>query len=198
VFNEIPLTGGGAVRVVASVDQNAHTITAEVPNASDITNIRPTLTWIGKSIAGPSGGDKTANPFMDTARDFSTAQTYTVKDQNGAGQAYVVTVIRKSSVTASFTGEAESGVIASNTFDQNTGVVTVTVNNDSITGISPPYEWYVDGVKQVVLDTGAATFALKVGDGTFLPGRHEIVVSGRKDGLHYTGRVYFTVSGGTR
>jgi hypothetical protein len=190
VFNEIPLTGGGSVRVVASIDQAAHTITAEVPYAAEITNIRPALTWIGRTIAGPSGGDKTANPFMDTGRNFSAAQTYIVKDQNGVGQSYTVTVIRKSSVAVSFTGEAESEVIAANTFDQNTGVVTVTVN---AANVSPPYEWYVDGVKQTVSTTDTV-FTLRVGDGTFLPGRHEIMVSGKKDGLHYTGRVYFAVS----
>jgi hypothetical protein len=60
-----------------------------------------------------------------------------------------------------------------------------------------PYEWYVDGLKQPVPNT-QNIFALNVGDGTFTPGRHEIMVSGKKGGLHYTGKVYFTVSGGTK
>jgi hypothetical protein len=193
VFEEVPLSGGGSIRVVASINQAAHTIMAEVPSTAGISSLAPTLTWIGRTIAGPSGGDKTANPFTDTARDFNAAQTYTVKDQNNTGQAYAVTVIRKSSVGIQFEGEKDK-LVASSTFNQNTGLITVTVGNDPNTGISPPYEWYVDGVKQTVANT-EFTFTLNVGDGTFLPGRHEIMVSGKQGGLHYTGRVYFMVSG---
>jgi hypothetical protein len=103
-------------------------------------------------------------------------------------------VIRKSSINVDFTGEAEDEIISANTFDQSTGVITVTV--DAAKAASP-YEWYVDGVKQNVPNT-QSIFTLNVGDGTFIPGRHEIMVSGRKDGLHYTAKVYFMVSGGTR
>jgi hypothetical protein len=196
VFEDVQLTGGGAVRVVASINQTSYTITAEVPSTADISRLKPTLTWIGKSIAGPGGGDKTANPFTDTKQDFGSPQTYTVKDQNGAGQAYSVSVIKKSPVTVSFEEEKDL-VFAKSEFDQNTGVITVTINSDSNTGVSPPYEWYIDGVKQPVPNT-QAIFTLSVGDGTFIPGRHEIMVSGKKGGLHYTGKAYFTVSGGTK
>jgi hypothetical protein len=194
VFEEVPLTGGGTVRAVASIDQAALTITAEVPSAAVITALRPTFTYIGRSIAGPSGGDKTANPFTDTPRNFSGDQIYTVKDQSGAGQSYTVTVIRKSVVGVNFTGEADSAIIANNTFNQSTGVITVTVDTAAV---ALPYEWYLDGVKQPVPNT-QTVFTLGVGDGTFIPGRHEITVSARKGGLHYTGKVYFTVSGGTK
>jgi hypothetical protein len=51
----------------------------------------------------------------------------------------------------------------------------------------------VDGVKQAVSNT-TAIFTLNVGNGSFIPGRHEIMVSGMKNGLHYTGKVYFVVS----
>jgi hypothetical protein len=193
MFNEVPLTGGGTIRVTAAVDQESHTITATVPHTA--TNLlQPVITYIGRSIAGPDGGDKTANPFTDTARDFSAGQTYTVKDQNGAEQAYTVTVIRQSSVVVDFTGEEDSTIIADNVFDQTTGVITITVNTANV---DPPYEWYVDGVKQPVPGSQAA-FTLSVGDGTYIPGKHEILVSGKKDGLHYTGKAYFTVSGGTK
>jgi hypothetical protein len=193
VFNEVPVTGG-YLRVVASINQADHAVTAEVPFAADISALKPTITYIGRSIAGPGEGDKTANPFTDTARNFSSPQTYTVKDQSGAGQRYTVTVIQKSSVTVNFTGEVDSTVIAANVFDQNTGVITVTVNPANI---ATPYEWYVDGVKQPVPNT-QNTFSLNVGDGTFTPGRQEIMVSGKKSGLHYTGKVFFTVSGGIK
>jgi hypothetical protein len=193
VFNEVPITGG-VVRVVASIDQTSHSISAEVPFTAGISALKPTLTWIGKSIAGPGGGGKTANPFTGTAQDFANLVTYTVTDQSGGTQAYTVRVIRKSSVAVEFTGELDSAIIASNIFDQTTGVITITVDTATV---SPPYEWYVDGVIQAVSATDT-TFTLSVGDGTWLPGKHELLVSGIKDGLHYTGKAYFTVSGGTK
>jgi hypothetical protein len=195
VFNEVPLAGGGTVRVPAAVDQDGHAITATVPYAANITGLKPTITYIGKFIAAPGGVDKTDNPFIDdTARDFSSSQTYTVKDQNGAGQPYTVTVTKQIPITVSFTGEKENEVIASSAFDQEQGTVTVTANNTASVG--PPYEWYVDGVKQAVSE---ATFTLNVGSGNFTPGRHEILLSGKAlDGLHYTGKVSFTVAGGSQ
>jgi hypothetical protein len=194
VFNEVPLAGGKKLRVPAAVDQINHTITATVPYTADISSLRPTITYLGRSIAGPTGGDKTANPFTDdTSRNFSSSQTYTVKDRGGNGQAYTVTVIKQTAVDVTFTGEADRTVIAGNTYDQRTGIITITVNN-SAAGIGPPYEWYIDGVKQAV-STTETVFTLNVGNGSFVPGRHEITLSGRRGGLHYTGHVYFTVSG---
>jgi hypothetical protein len=194
MFNEIPLAGGGTRRVVAGIDQTNHTITATVPYAADISGLKPIITYIGRSIAGPGGGDKTTNPFTDAARNFGAPQTYTVKDQGGGAQTYTVTVIRQSSISVHFEGETDRAIIASNSFDQNTGVITVTVDTGQAAG---PYEWYVDGVMQA-LSPAETTFTLNVGTGNFTPGRHEILLSGIKDGLHYTGRVYFTAAGGTK
>jgi hypothetical protein len=87
IFEEVPLESGGVVRVVASIDQTTHTIAVEVPFTAIISDLKPTLTYIGRSIAGPSGGDKTANPFTDAPRNFSGSQTYAVKDQSGVEQA---------------------------------------------------------------------------------------------------------------
>jgi hypothetical protein len=193
IFEEVPVAGG-SLRVVASINQDDHTITAEVPFSANTGSLKPTLTYIGKSVAGPSGGGKTANPFTDTPRDFTAGQTYTVTDQNGEEQSYTVRVIRKSSVEVSFTGEADAAIIADSVINQDTGVMTITLNTAAVAG---PYEWYLNGVKQPVPST-QDTLTLNVGDGTFIPGRHEIVVSGRKNGLHYTGKVYFMVGGDTK
>jgi hypothetical protein len=194
IFNAVPLTGGGTIRVVAAINQDDHTITATVPSTAGITALAPTITYIGRSIEGPAGGEKTANPFTGAAENFTAGKTYTVKDQSGAPLPYTVTVERQSSVTVTFTGETDVTAIDANAYDQSTGIITVTVKTGTI---ASPYEWYVDGVKQAV-STSETTFTLNVGGGNFTPGRHEITLSGIKGGLHYTGRVYFTVAGGSK
>jgi hypothetical protein len=203
VFETVPLINSvsdiiGAVRAVGSIDQSTKTITVVVPPdttdmSADITGLSPTITYIGRSITAPTvSGTSTENPFTDTEPlDFSFDKAYTVNPQNGAGQTYNVTVIKQSPVTVTFEGDVDQTVVASNT--SSGGVITITVNNDASNGVAPPYEWYVDGIKQSVSST-ATTFTLNVGNGTFIPGRHEITVSGKKDGLHYTGKVYFAVS----
>jgi hypothetical protein len=190
IFNEVPVSEGAPVRAVGSINQTAHTVSVKVPYNANVSSLVPTITYIGKSISGPGGSDRTANPFTGTAQNFNTNKTYTVKDQNNGEQTYTVTVTKQSPFTVSFTGEIETSVIASNTFDQNSGVVTVTVDTGNV---SAPYEWYVNGVKQPAPNT-QTTFSLNVGDGSFTPGRHEIMVSGKKNGLHYTTKVYFDVS----
>ncbi|MDR2785208.1 MAG: hypothetical protein LBB83_04760 [Treponema sp.] len=173
-----------------------YTITVTVPYTADISGLKPVITYIGRSIAGPTGGDRTANPFTGAARNFDVPQSYTVKSQGGGARTYTVTVLRQSSVTAHFEGEVDRSIIADNRLDQNTEIITIIARNDA-GGVDPPYEWYVDGVIQAVSTTGT-TFTLNVGTGNFTPGRHEIMLSGIKDGLHYTGMVYFTVAGGSK
>jgi hypothetical protein len=198
VFNEVPLSGGGTIRALGAIDQGKYTITATVPSTADIRGLAPTITYIGRSIVGPSGGDQTANPFTDAARNFfGVSQTYTVKDQNGKTQIYTVRVSRQSAVTVAFMGNVDRTVIGSNVFDQTTGIITISANTAETVGVGPPYEWYVDGVKQGVSST-ESVFTLNVGTGNFTPGRHEIMLSGRANGLHYTGKVSFTVAGGSK
>jgi hypothetical protein len=196
IFNGVPVADGRTLRVAAAIDQDNHTITAMVPHTADIRSLNPVITYLGRSIAGPTGGDKRVNPFTDLARNFETPQAYTVKSQDDDAQTYTVTVLRQSLVTAVFEGEVDRSIIASNNFDQTTGIITIIARNDA-GGVDPPYEWYVDGVKQAVSTTDT-TFTLNVGTGNFTPGRHEILLSGIKEGLHYTGRVYFTVAGGSK
>jgi hypothetical protein len=191
IFNAVPLSGGGTVRVVASIDQTGKKITAAVPQTASINRLRPTITYIGKSIRGP-GGRNTANPFTDAERDFSGSQTYTVEAQNDSSVPYSVTVIRQSGFEVAFEGEAERGVINTNSFDQTTGIITVTIKTSEV---DAPYSWYINGVIQGVSDSDP-TFTLNIGNGSFYPGRYEIMAVGMKDGLRYTGKVYFVVSGG--
>jgi hypothetical protein len=190
IFNEVPVSEGTPVRAVGSIDQDAHTVTVTVPATADASGLVPTITYIGKSISEPGGSNRTSNPFTGAKQNFGSSQTYAVKDQTGGEQGYAVTVIKQSPVTVAFTGEVENDVIKENTFDQKKGVVAVEIDTDKV---SPPYGWYVNGVKQAVPDNQAA-FSLNVGDGSFTPGRHEIIVSGKKSGLHYTAKVYFEVS----
>jgi hypothetical protein len=192
VFNEVPLGSSpsysGYVRAVGSIDQGSHTITVSVPSIADVTGLTPTLTYIGRSISGPGESGQTANPFTGASQDFGTpGKTYIVQDQGGSTQAYTVTVIRQSQVDVAFTGEGEQTFVT-NAFDPATGIVTVEIASGS--GVTGPYEWYVDGVKQ---SSTGARFTLNVGNGYTL-GRHEIMVSGMMGGLHYTARAAFTVS----
>jgi hypothetical protein len=190
IFNAVPLSGGGSVRVVAAIDQGGKTITAVVPNTAVISGLTPVITYIGKSITPPGGSSATANPFTDTGRDFTGSQTYTVEDQNGDTAAYTVTVTQKRGFTVDFEGETERKVINANTFDPATGIVTVTIDTGQVDG---PYNWYVDGVKQ---GASGSSFTLNVGNGSLYPGRYEIMAEGGKDGLRYTGKVYCVVAGG--
>jgi hypothetical protein len=190
IFNEVKLTGGEPVRVAAAIDQAGKTITAAVPQTAIITGLQPIITYIGKSITYPGGAIYNSNPFTDTmAKDFSGPQTYMVEDQNGASVSYTVNVIRQHGFTVSFEGEKEREFI-SNNFNSSTGIITVTIDTTEVDG---PYAWYIDGVKQGVSDP---TFTLNVGNGAFYPGRYEIMASGMKNGLRYTGKVYFVVAGG--
>jgi hypothetical protein len=189
IFNAVPLAGGGTVRVTAAIDQAGRTITARVPQTADISGLRSTITYIGKSITYPGGIKYSNNPFTDTGKNFSGSQTYTVEDQNGDSLSYTVTVIRQDGFTVTFEGEKERTVIASNVFDSNTGIVTVTIDTGAVEG---PYAWYIDGVQQGVSDS---TFTLNVGNGSLYPGRYEIMAAGMKEGLRYTGKVYFVVAG---
>jgi hypothetical protein len=189
IFDQVPLSGGESVRVVASIDQNGKTISAAVPSTALISSLQPAITYIGKSITGP-GGESTANPFTEsTGRNFTGLVTYTVKAQNDTTVPYTVTVTKQSAFTVTFEGEADIQFIT-NTFDPATGIVTVTGDTSKV---PLPYDWYIDGTKQVV---SGNTLTLNIGNGSFYPGRYEIMVSGMKDGLHYTGKVYFVVSGG--
>jgi hypothetical protein len=190
IFNEVPLDGGGTVRVVAAIDQTSRIITAAVPQDAIISSLQPVITYIGKSITYPGGGKYTSNPFTDTGKNFSGAQTYMVEDQNGGSVSYNVSVIRQHGFTVNFEGEKERGVIASNDFDSSTGTIIVTIDTAKVDG---PYTWYIDGVLQGV---SGSTFTLNVGNGAFYPGRYEIMAAGMKDGLRYTGKVYFVVAGG--
>ncbi|MDR1248968.1 MAG: DUF5018 domain-containing protein [Treponema sp.] len=196
VFSNVPLSGGGTIRALGAIDQASHAITVTVPYTAAINSLAPTITYIGKSIAGPSGGDQTANPFTDVARDFGADRTYTVKNQSGEAQPYTVKVSKQSAATVTFTGNADRTVIDSNTFDQATGIITINAKTDTV---GPPYEWYVDGIKQGV-SAIEPVFTLNVGSGNFTPGRHEIMLSGKSpsNGLHYTGKVSFTVAGGSK
>jgi hypothetical protein len=190
IFNTVPLSGGGSVRAVAAINQDSKTITATVPNTAVISSLTPAITYIGKSIRAPGGVSSADNPFTDAGKNFSGPLTYTVEDQNGATVSYTVTVIRKSGFTVRFEGEAERRVIAANTFDSTTGIVTVTIDTGAVDG---PYSWYIDGVKQ---GASGSTFTLNVGNGSLYPGRYEIMAEGTKDRLQYTGKVYCVVAGG--
>ena len=66
-------------------------ISVTVPYATDVTALAPTYTM----TAGATG-----NPLSGTARDFTTAQTYTITGADNAIQVYTVTVNKTAASTA--------------------------------------------------------------------------------------------------
>jgi hypothetical protein len=117
---------------------------------------------------------------------------------------YTVRVSRIPEVTVSYEGPRDDE-FATGDFDQNAGLLTVTINNTALFPLSapiykygPPYDWYVDGVKQNVSST-QNTLVIKTAD--FPPGRHLVTVSATRppppsgDGKHYTNTLYFLVQG---
>ena len=57
--------------VAATIDQKAHTITAELPAGTDLTNLAPTIVCFSGATSTPASG---------AAQDFTNSVTYTVGD----------------------------------------------------------------------------------------------------------------------
>jgi hypothetical protein len=197
VFKSVP-TGDGIIQAVGSIDQDTGKITVELPrnvSGQSTINLSPTITYIGASITPPGGTARTANPFTDSVRDFSSQLEYTVTAADGGGRKYTVTVTLAPQI--SFQGISDPKLITAD-FNQGTGLLTLTIHNDTSTpqnpsGYTDPYEWYLDGEK-VNASTTATTLILHVN--SLNAGQHQLVLFaiGKEDKLPYTNMVWFTVS----
>jgi hypothetical protein len=207
------------VAAVGQINQDTHTIEVRVPHSVDLTSLKPTITYLGKSagFAGTVSGTppmdtntvsagQNGNTNTDTARDFSasapTPLIYTVTmadDSPDNTQEYTVKVINIPEVTISY-GSLRDDKFTTERFDQSTGLLTITINTSDTFGSAPndytykaSFDWYVDGVDQPVSDTQES---LTIKTAGFGPGRHQITVSAMRssDNRHYTNVLYFDVT----
>jgi hypothetical protein len=203
VFNSVSVGGGETAAAVGQIDQDTHTIEVRVPYSATITNLAPTITYLGSSLeysdtspgtpsqidtnTGPAGQSDT---FTDAPRDFSADRYYTVTAVDTTTtitQEYTVKVVKMPEITIRYEGVRDEEFITEN-FDEGTGLLTIKVTG---TNYGAPHEWYVDGVKQPVSDT-QDILELKTAD--FEPGTHQVTVSAKgPDNKHYTNLVYFLV-----
>jgi hypothetical protein len=190
VFNSVPAVG--------SIDQNARTIDVVIPHsaASSISGLAPSITYIGASITPQAGLPQTANPFTDSAQNFSGPRDYTVTAVDGSSQTYTVSVSvaeQNLGLVDNFIGITDPDLITTS-FDQSTGILTLTLAAG--TGYTAPYEWYLNGQK---LNVSGTEPRLSLHTGGLQPGQHEIVVVVTKSNAasgypsHYTNKVYFMV-----
>jgi hypothetical protein len=228
VFKPEDNSGKGlTVPAVGQINQETHTIEVRVPAAVNLsTTLKPAITYLGRSAgyAGttsgvlPSSADtdtapagKNGNTYTDTfARDFNTSNVtpliYTVRavdlpDDTPDTQEYTVKVVNILEVTISYDGPRDDK-FTTESFDQNNGLLSVTINNtdqfplsDPTYRYGPTYDWYVDSVRQNVSNT-QNTLVIKTAG--FPPGRHQVTVSATRlkpegDGRHYTNTLYFLV-----
>jgi hypothetical protein len=180
-----------SVPAMGYIDQGNYTIAVLVPAGTSRANLIPEISYIGASLTPPGGTAQTANPLVDSPRNFTGSQTYTVKAPDGSGQAYTVTVseeARNVNSTVTFLGITDPSLIETD-FNQSTGALTIRIR-DTV-AFTAPYEWYLDGHQYPV---SGSILTLKTGD--LSPGQHEVVALARQalDGKHYTNKVYFLVN----
>lgn len=69
--------------VTATIDQTAHTITATVPEGTDLTTLVPTFTYSNKATVSPASG---------IATNFTGPVSYTITAEDGTTNAYIATI----------------------------------------------------------------------------------------------------------
>jgi hypothetical protein len=186
-----------AAQTVGAIDQTNCTITVALPRSVGSVipaSLRPTITYIGASIAPPGGTAQTSpNPYTDSGRNFSGPLVYRVTALDGTFQDYTVTVVfeeQNLGVAITFQGITDPQLI-SESYNQGTGIITLILNPPSPYG--PPYKWRLDGKP---LNVSTTEPRLELQTSGLQPGQHEIVVAvhNSDDNLNYTNKVYFMVS----
>jgi hypothetical protein len=73
--------------IAGTIDEGAKTISAEVPNGTDLTALSPTMVISDKATISPASG---------ASQDFSNPVTYTVTAEDGTSVGYTVTITMES------------------------------------------------------------------------------------------------------
>jgi hypothetical protein len=168
------------------------------------TGLTPVITYLGASIRHAGDSEQTDNPLTDAPRDFSNSEDtpvpYTVTAGDVEQQYEVIVTFEQQNLglSVSFLEITDPGLITES-FDQSTGLLTLTINDDTSTlwnpgGYEPPYVWRLDGVKLNASST-ANIFTLNVND--YGPGQYELtlVTVGADDHQPYTNKIKFMVHG---
>lgn len=106
----------------AVIDQNAGTITAFLPEGTNVSSLTPTVTITGESYT-PTGAQNFTNPVK-----------YTVKAQNGETKEYTVTIkfLSETDIGSFKIGDIEG------TINQDTKVITIVVPSSvDLTAVTP-------------------------------------------------------------
>ncbi|MDR1287810.1 MAG: DUF5018 domain-containing protein [Treponema sp.] len=216
VFESVPLSGGETVKIVAQIDQDAHTIEAALPADANITGtLAPVISYLGQSAGyagivsgvlpsvwndapqGQSGAVYTDDPKTFTV--FPDCYYYTVKAGDDTTAEYTLKLTKIPRITITYEPVQDEKFITER-FDQSTGVLTIEIiplkGNRTPAGAynyNAPYQWRVDNVLQPVSST-QTSLSLRVTD--FQPGQHEVVVMATRteDGKHYTNKLFFSAA----
>jgi hypothetical protein len=195
-------------QILGQINQTSHTIEVIVPSSvwASVNFLRPTISYFGASIAysglsisPQQNAPQTANPFVDSQREFDAATVddpiiYTVAASDGSTQDYAVIVIEGpeevSNVFVYFSGIHDPAGLISYTYNETTGQVIVSIN--PIPGYTEPYDWYLDGSEHPA-SWQENTLVIDTKD--LFEGHHQLVllVTG-PDGMWYTNTLYFTVT----
>jgi hypothetical protein len=214
VFKSVPVGGGKTVSVVGQINQDTLEIVVDVPHTATTLSLAPTITYLGKSVGysdtlagNPAQVDTNTRPagqsdtFLDTARNFGIPRYYTVTAADPPPdntRKYTVKVNKIPEVTVRYEAVRDDK-FTTERFDQNTGLLTISITTSSIFPLSnpsygyrDPFGWYVDGIQQPVSGT-QNTLVIKTAG--FPPGRHQVTVSATRsaDSKHYTNLIYFDV-----
>jgi hypothetical protein len=122
--------------VIASIDVNAKTISANLPSDIPLTALTPKISISPKAIVSPTG-----------EKDFTDAVTYTVTAEDGTSQSYAVTATSKSSAkeitSFRFAGIENNGVTVdiSGQIDEEGKTIAMEMpNGTEITALEPELE----------------------------------------------------------
>jgi hypothetical protein len=156
-------------------------ITVTVPYKTDLTNLKPAVTYWGKSI----------NPIEGTAWGSSTdsPHKYTVTPVNGTSQEYSVTVNIAPGITISITNEefpalTFSGVPSNPVRAGELFTITATISNGTVT------DWYIDISKA---GSPTSTSATNTFTAPSIPGFYSVNVLVTVGGFLYSGSFGMTV-----
>jgi hypothetical protein len=115
--------------IAGTIDEGAKTISAEVPNGTDLTSLSPTIVISDKATISPASG---------ASQDFTNPVTFTVTAEDGSSVGYIVTITVESSLSSAkaITDFMVDGITG--TIDEAAKTIAVVVpTGTDLTSLSP-------------------------------------------------------------